>query len=92
LTVIYLPYRNYCDVPEGTTFPAKNVEVQLCTMPGLAMLKDARVKKHEESPQRDVIEKNLQYSGPWHTSSPRALPAGNRCVHGPDGQVDRQPH
>lgn len=56
------------------------------------MLKDARVKKHEESPQRDVIEKNLQYSGPWHTSSPRALPAGNRCVHGPDGQVDRQPH
>ena len=48
LTVIYLPYANYCDPAEGVEFPAKNVEIQLCTMPGLALLKDPSVKKHEE--------------------------------------------
>ncbi len=48
LTVIYLPYLNYCDAPEGVEFPAGNVEVQLCTMPGLAMLKEPRIKDHEE--------------------------------------------
>jgi hypothetical protein len=66
LTVIYLPYMNYCDIPDGTTFPAKNVEVQLCTMPGLAMLKDARVKKHEE----DLIKAWSKVTGRkiqnWH--------------------------
>ena len=48
LKVVFLPYLNYCDVPEGAAFPAGNVEVQLCSMPGLAMFKEPAVKAHEE--------------------------------------------
>lgn len=47
-TIVILPYKNTCDVPEGLVFPHRNVEALLCTMPGLAMLKQPEVKRHEE--------------------------------------------
>ena len=43
-----------------------------------------------EPPQRDVIEKILQYCGLWHCSAPRAPPAGDGSVHDPAGVSDRQ--
>ena len=38
----------------------------------------------------DVIEKILRYCGLWHSSAPRAPPAGDGSVHDPDGASDRQ--
>ena len=50
-----------------------------------------------EPPQRDVIEKILRghqsvamVGGLWHSSAPRAPPAGDGSVHDPDGVSDRQ--
>ncbi len=68
LTIIYLPYANYCAIPEGTEFPAGNVEVQLCTMPGLAMLKDPRVKKYEEELIRNWAKVSKRKIQNWHYS------------------------
>ncbi len=68
LTVVYLPYANYCALPEGTEFPAGNVEVQLCTMPGLAMLKDPRVKKYEEDLIRAWAKVTKRKIQNWHYS------------------------
>ena len=47
-TIVILPYINTCDVPEGLEFTNRNVVAMLCTMPGLAMLKQPEVKAHEE--------------------------------------------
>ena len=47
MTVMIAPYMNTCDVPEGLTFPAKNVEALVCAMPGFAMLKEPSVWEHE---------------------------------------------
>ena len=44
-----LPYKNTCDVPPGLTYPHKNVEAMLCTMPGLALLKTDWVREYEEN-------------------------------------------
>lgn len=66
LTIIYLPYLNYCDIPEGTSFPAGNVEVQLCTMPGLAMLKEPSVKAHEEKLIKDWAKVTGGKIQNWH--------------------------
>lgn len=52
-TISFSPYLNTCDLPEGLVFPAKNAECSLCTMPGLAMLKDDKVRAHEEKMMRD---------------------------------------
>lgn len=54
--ISFSPYLNTCDVPKGLTFPAKNAECSLCTMPGLAMLKDDTVREHEESLMRQWAE------------------------------------
>ena len=51
--ISFSPYLNTCDLPEGLTFPAKNAECSLCTMPGLALLKDEGVRAHEEKLMRD---------------------------------------
>ena len=56
LKIAILPYHNTCDVPMDPDEPAKqldlseygNVEAELCTMPGLAMLKNPSCKKYEE--------------------------------------------
>lgn len=66
LTVVYLPYLNYCDVPEKTEFPAKNVEVQLCSMPGLAMFKDPTVKAHEEKLIKEWVKVTGRKIQNWH--------------------------
>jgi len=66
LTVIYLPYVNYCDIPEGTSFPAGNVDVQLCSMPGLAMFKEPSVKKHEEQLIRNWAKVTCRKVQNWH--------------------------
>ena len=47
MMVMIAPYMNTCDVPEGLTFPAKNVEALVCAMPGFAMLKEPSVREHE---------------------------------------------
>ena len=41
-----------------------------------------------EPPQTDVIERILRHCGLWCPSAPRAPPAGERAVHGPDGDSD----
>ena len=46
--VIYLPYANYTDVPEGVSFP-DNVHVQLCGMPGLAQYKEPAIAAAEQA-------------------------------------------
>ena len=56
LKIAILPYHNTCDVPMDPDDPTKmldlspygNVEAELCTMPGLAMLKNPSCKKYEE--------------------------------------------
>jgi hypothetical protein len=47
MTVIYLPYLNYTDAPEGFKFPG-NVEVELCGMPGLAQYKEPAIMAYEQ--------------------------------------------
>ncbi len=64
-----LPYINTCDVPPGLDLTAEgNVEAMLCTMPGLALLKNEQTKKHEE----DLIRQWAKCTGNpvlnWHYS------------------------
>lgn len=66
LVVGYLPYLNYCDVPKGATFPAGNVQVQLCSMPGLAMFKEPAVKAREERLIRDWAKATGRKIQNWH--------------------------
>lgn len=47
MTVIYLPYLNYTDAPEGFHFPG-NVEVELCGMPGIAQYKEPDILAYEQ--------------------------------------------
>jgi hypothetical protein len=47
MTIIYLPYLNYTDVPSGFTFPG-NVEVELCGMPGMAQYKEPAIMAYEQ--------------------------------------------
>ena len=47
--IVILPYINTCDVPKDFAFTNGNVVAMLCTMPGLAMLKQADAKAHEEA-------------------------------------------
>ena len=64
-----LPYVNTCDVPPGFDITKyANVEAMLCTMPGLAMLKNEHCKKAEE----DLIRQWVKATGTrvlnWHYS------------------------
>ncbi|MBO7721089.1 MAG: DUF4838 domain-containing protein [Kiritimatiellae bacterium] len=64
-----LPYVNTCDVPPGLDLTREgNVEAMLCTMPGLAMLKNKKCKQHEE----DLIRQWAKATGRrvlnWHYS------------------------
>lgn len=47
-TVIYLPYLNYTQAPDGFKFPG-NVEVQLCGMPGIAQYKEPAIRAAEQA-------------------------------------------
>jgi len=74
--ICILPYINTCDIPPDPNDPSKplslseegNVEAMLCTMPGLAMMKNADCKKHEE----DLIRQWVKCTGNpvlnWHYS------------------------
>ena len=74
--ICILPYVNTCDVPPDPDDPSKplslreegNVEAVLCTMPGLAMLKNETCKRHEE----DLIRQWVACTGNpvlnWHYS------------------------
>ncbi|MBO7721650.1 MAG: DUF4838 domain-containing protein [Kiritimatiellae bacterium] len=74
--IAILPYVNTCDVPPDPEDPSRpldlskygNVEAELCTMPGLAMLKNEACKKHEE----DLIRQWVKCTGNpvlnWHYS------------------------
>ena len=44
-----------------------------------------------EPPQGDVIEKILRHCGLWHSSAPRAPPAGDGSVHAPDALRTARP-
>jgi hypothetical protein len=44
-----------------------------------------------DPPQDDVIEKIRRHRGLWQSSAPRAPPAGDGWVHGPDGEPDIPP-
>ena len=66
LVIVYLPYNNYVDIPEGLEFPAGNVEVQLCTMPGFAMMKEASVRAHEEKLITDWAKVTGRKVQNWH--------------------------
>ena len=46
--IVTLPYLNTCDIPAGLDFGLGNVEAMLCTMPGLAMLKNRECQEREE--------------------------------------------
>lgn len=66
-TIIYLPYQNYTEAPEGVSFPG-NVEVQICGMPGFAQYKEPRIMAWEQ----EQLEKWYAITGRpvqnWHYS------------------------
>ena len=64
--ISFLPYINTCDVPKGLTFPAKNAEAYLCTMPGLALLKNEDVWKHETALMREWRQATGRKIINWH--------------------------
>ena len=62
-----LPYHNTTAIPDGVDFIEEgNVETYLCTMPGLAMLKDATVKQREEKLIRDWARITGRPVQNWH--------------------------
>lgn len=61
-----LPYNNTCDLPKGLVFTNGNVQAWLVTMPGLAMLKDDRVKRHEENLIRTWAKGTGKKVVNWH--------------------------
>lgn len=67
MTVLYLPYFNYTQAPDGVKFP-DNVEIQLAGMPGLAQYKEPSIAKSEQ----ETIDKWIKLTGRkvqnWHYS------------------------
>lgn len=47
--VSFLPYLNFVEVPEGLEGLPDNCEAEVCTMPGLALLKDEATRAREEA-------------------------------------------
>lgn len=65
-TIMILPYLNTCDVPKGLVFPAGNVEAMLCTMPGLALLKNPACRAREEALIRSWAKATGRKVQNWH--------------------------
>ena len=64
-----LPYINTCLVPPGFDVSKYgNVEAMLCTMPGLAMLKNEQCKKEEEDLIRQWVKATGRPVLNWHYS------------------------
>jgi len=67
--IAILPYINTCDVPPGLSFLEEgNVEAELCTMPGLALLKNPKTKKDEEELIRSWAKCTGNKVLNWHYS------------------------
>ena len=66
-TVIYLPYQNYTEPPEGVDFP-DNVEVQLCGMPGLAQYKEPAIAASEQANIDGWVRLTGRKIQNWHYS------------------------
>lgn len=67
LRIIYLPYLNYTQAPEGIQFP-DNVEVQLCGMPGLAQYKEPAIAAWEQANIDRWVELTGRSIQNWHYS------------------------
>jgi hypothetical protein len=65
--IIYLPYWNYTTPPEGIEFP-KNVEIQLCGMPGLAQYKEPTIAASEQYNIDTWIKLSGRKVQNWHYS------------------------
>ena len=74
--ICILPYVNTCDVPPDPEDPSRplslreegNVEAMLCTMPGLAMLKNEACRRHEEELIRQWVACTGNPVLNWHYS------------------------
>ncbi|MFP4058594.1 MAG: DUF4838 domain-containing protein [Candidatus Brocadiia bacterium] len=66
-TVIYLPYVNYTEPPQGLSFP-DNVEVQLCGMPGLALYKEPAIAASEQQNIDGWVRLTGRKIQNWHYS------------------------
>ncbi|MBO7721731.1 MAG: DUF4838 domain-containing protein [Kiritimatiellae bacterium] len=65
--IVILPYHNTTDIPDGVDFVEEgNVEAFLCTMPGLAMLKEKPVKEFQEQLIRDWARVTGRPVQNWH--------------------------
>jgi hypothetical protein len=67
LDVLYLPYLNYTAAPAGVEYP-KNVQVQLCGMPGLAQYKEPAIAAEEQANIDRWIALTGQPVQNWHYS------------------------
>ena len=63
--VSFLPYLNVCRVPRGLVL-SDNTEAEVCTMPGLAMLKNERCREEEEDCLRDWRRVTGRKVLSWH--------------------------
>lgn len=63
--ISFLPYLNTCEVPNEMLHLA-NAEAEVCTMPGLALLKNSRCKKNEERIIRSWYEVTGRKVLNWH--------------------------
>jgi len=75
--ISFLPYLNTCEVPPLPPKPSKppklskpfsNCEAEVCTMPGLALLKDSECKRNEERIIRDWHRVTGNKVLNWHYS------------------------
>jgi len=69
-TIAFLPYLNTCEVPSSLIpHPSSlltNCQAEVCTMPGLALLKDASVREREEGILRDWQAATGRKVLDWH--------------------------
>ena len=65
-TISILPYHNTCKCLPDVTFTNGNVEATLVTHPGLALLKDAKVKDEEEKKMREWQKCTGRKIVNWH--------------------------
>ena len=68
-TIAFLPYWNYCDVPDGFDLAdLGNCEAMVCSMPGLARFKSPQIREAEETLLRDWRRVTGRPVVSWHYS------------------------
>mgnify|MGYP000951232821 CR=1 FL=1 len=65
MTVIYLAYLNYVECPPNAKFRG-NVEVQVCSMPGLALFKEPSIRSREQKIIDDWVKATGRKIQNWH--------------------------